>query len=86
MILTNYIFKQVTAARNFINIYKTEMQYLEYLLLNDPEYYFTKQERLTNDIIGSGCLSDMNVLKRIIAIRVCAARNIRGLSRYLKCH
>ncbi|KAJ3411147.1 hypothetical protein HDV05_002661 [Chytridiales sp. JEL 0842] len=45
---------RVVVARHFINAYPIESAYLESLYLDDPEFFFTKQETLTNEIISSG--------------------------------
>ncbi|KAI8846663.1 hypothetical protein BC829DRAFT_261294 [Chytridium lagenaria] len=56
--------------------------YLEAQNLDDPEFFFTKQESLTNDIATSGFIEDMSILRRKIIFRVCAARNLRSCARF----
>ncbi|KAJ3206164.1 hypothetical protein HDU67_008350 [Dinochytrium kinnereticum] len=70
--LTHYNsqYQKVVVSRHFISAYPEANMYLAASALDDPEFFFTKQESLTNDIISSDHLEDMSVLRRKIIFRV----------------
>ncbi|KAJ3108067.1 hypothetical protein HDU97_002302 [Phlyctochytrium planicorne] len=76
--------QKVVVARHFISAYPEANMYLEAQSLDDPEFFFTKQESLTNDVISNGFIEDMSALRRKIIFRVCAARNLRSYTRFKK--
>lgn len=55
--------------------------YVAHLGLDDPEEFFTAEEPLTDRIISQGSVTDMNLLKRQIVVRIFNALNIRHYAR-----
>lgn len=74
----------VVVARHFINTYPDEITYLASVNLDDPECFFSKQDSVTQDIVTTGIVSDMTMLRRKIVVRICAARNLRYYTRIKK--
>ncbi|KAJ3096131.1 hypothetical protein HK100_005639 [Physocladia obscura] len=75
---------KVLIARHFIKKFPDPIQYLASLYLDDPEFFFTKTESLTTQIMNTGIINDMNILKRSILVRVYAARNLVSFARIKK--
>ncbi|KAJ3234634.1 hypothetical protein HDU81_001289 [Chytriomyces hyalinus] len=75
---------KIVVARHFINRYPEDFNYLATLFLDDPEFFFTKTESITNRILETGIVEDMNMLKRSILVRVYSARNLAAVTRLKK--
>ncbi|KXS10413.1 hypothetical protein M427DRAFT_37358 [Gonapodya prolifera JEL478] len=72
---------EITAARDFVNIYPTEEDYLDTLLLNDPETYFTRVDVLTSEVLRRGVIDDINILRRKIVVRIFGAKGLESHAR-----
>ncbi|KAJ3343261.1 Nuclear control of ATPase protein 2 [Gonapodya sp. JEL0774] len=69
------------AARDFLNFYPTEEDYLEALSLNDTEAYFARVDTLTSEVLRRGVIDDINILRRKIVVRIFGAKGLDNHTR-----
>ncbi|ORY49523.1 hypothetical protein BCR33DRAFT_847478 [Rhizoclosmatium globosum] len=75
---------KILIARLFIQKFQEPTDYLATLSLDDPEFFFTKTESVTTEIIEKGFIDDMSILKRSIVVRIYSARNLSAFTRIKK--
>ncbi|KAI9309973.1 hypothetical protein DFJ73DRAFT_968909 [Zopfochytrium polystomum] len=71
-------------AEHFISAYPTVDDYLASLSLDDPEFLFKSEDSLTYEIKTTGLVTNPQLLKRRLVVRVCAARNLLMCARMKK--
>lgn len=68
-------------ATVFVENYENVDTYLAVLGLDDAECFFESTDSLTRSILDSGVVTDVNVLHRVLSVRIYSAMNLKESAR-----